>query len=198
MRKSIFLLMLMAMVAFSGSAYAQFEDFENGGQQTNNRGNNGNNGSSNQRLIDRLRFGGNFGLGFSTNGFAMSLNPTVGYCINRYVTAGVIGTCEYYRYGETSYRPAYSKSNLGGGAYAEIYPIDFLVLHAEAQYISYDDYYYPTRRSDAPILIGGGYHRSLSNRAGINLMFLWNLNETDGLRNNTSFSNPIIRFSVIF
>lgn len=200
MRKFIFLLMLATCVTFTGKAYAQFEDFEDGGQHSANNRNGGGNGG-NGRLIDRLRFGGDFGLGFSNNGFAMSINPNVGYQFNQYVTAGVIATCEYYRYGETSYRAAYSKSNFGGGLFADIYPIDFLVLHAEAQYINYDDYtsYSSSdRRSDMPILIGGGYHRRISDRAGINLMFLWNLNETDGLRYNTSFSNPIIRFSVIF
>jgi hypothetical protein len=29
-------------------------------------------------------------------------------------------------------------------------------------------------------------------------MMLWNLNATKGLEHNTSFSNPIIRFNMVF
>jgi len=201
MRKITILLVLLMLLGVGG-AYAQFEDFENGDQQTvRNRGN-GNGSGGHDRLIDRLRFGGDFGFGFSNNSFAVNVDPMVGYRFNQYVTAGVITTFEYYHYGDSYYYSAFSKCNFGGGAYLDVHPLNCIVLHAEAQYISYKDYYNnvntPERRADVPILVGGGYHRELSDRAGINLMLLWNLNPTQGLENNTSFTNPIIRFSLYF
>ncbi len=188
---------MMLLLMSVGRGYAQFRDFEDDNSNSNNnRGNN----TQRYRLIDHLRFGGDFGLGFGSGSFTVQFSPQVGYCFNQYVTAGVIGTYEYYKYG-SSYGSRAS-SVYGGGLYADATPLDFLVVHAEAQAICYDNYWAnyndPDKKVDVPILIGGGYHRQLTDRASMNLMLLWNLNATKGLENNTSFQNPIVRVNVTF
>lgn len=193
----------MVLILGMGQAYAQFEDFENSGGTVNvNRGSGSGSGNSDQRLIDRLRFGGSFGMGFASEMFAINVDPSVGYAFNKYVTAGITTTFEFYRHGDPYWGDTYKQMILGAGIYAEAYPIDFLVAHAEIQGLSFKDYfsdpYNPVRKSDGVILLGGGYHRSITDRAGINMMLLWNLNATQDIIHNTSFSNPIIRISFIF
>lgn len=185
------------MLAFAGRGFAQFSDFED---DTSNDNSNNNRGNTRQgyRLMDHLRFGGEFGIGFATNSFAAQFDPQVGYCFNRYVTAGIIGTLEYYKYSSYSI----TSSVYGGGFYVDAHPLEFLVAHVEAQAICYDNYsanqFIPDKKVDFPILIGGGYHRQVTDRASLNIMLLWNLNATEGLEKNTSFNNPIVRFNVVF
>lgn len=197
MKKHTLLLIVFLTLIGIGHGYAQFSDFEDDNSNSNNNSNN-RRAPERYRLIDHLRFGGDFGIGFASNSFAVQFDPQVGYYFNRYVTAGIIGTYEYYKY--TSY--SLSSSVYGGGIYADVHPLDFIVLHAEAQAICYDNYWAnyndPDKKVDVPILIGGGYHRQITDRAAVNMMLLWNLNATKGLENNTSFTNPIIRINITF
>ncbi len=199
MKKRTLLLIAFLMLAFAGRGFAQFSDFEDDTSTENNGGNNNRNTRrAGYNLMDHLRFGGEFGIGFASNSFAAQFDPQVGYCFNRYVTAGIIGTLEYYKYSNYSI----SSSVYGGGFYMDVHPLDFLVAHVEAQVICYDNYsgnfFDPEKKVDVPLLIGGGYHRQLTDRAAVNIMLLWNLNATEGLENNTSFNNPIFRINVVF
>lgn len=199
MKKRTLLLIAFLMLAFAGRGFAQFSDFEDD-TSNDNSNNNRRNERQGDRFIDHLRFGGEFGIGFGSSSFSAYFDPQVGYCFNRYVTAGVIGTLEYFKYG-SNYN-SISSSVYGGGVYADAHPLDFLVAHMEAQAICYDNYsanyFDPEKKVEIPILIGGGYHRQLTDRASLNFMLLWNLNATEGLENNTSFTNPIIRVNVMF
>lgn len=200
MKKNTLLLIAFLMLAFAGRGFAQFRDFEDDNGDTQN--NNGRRGTQQgYRLMDHLRFGGDFGLGFGSNTFSVQFCPQVGYCFNQYITAGLIGTYDYYKY-SSSYINKTSSSVYGGGIYADGHPIDFLVIHTEAQAIHYENYWanvnFPDEKWEVPILIGGGYHHQVTDRASLNIMMLWNLNATKGLEHNTSFSNPIIRFNIVF
>ncbi|MBQ5551246.1 MAG: hypothetical protein IIT32_09300, partial [Bacteroidales bacterium] len=88
MKKRTLLLIAFLMLAFAGRGFAQFSDFED---DTSNDNSNNNRGNTRQgyRLMDHLRFGGEFGIGFASNSFAAQFDPQVGYCFNRYVTAGI-------------------------------------------------------------------------------------------------------------
>ena len=199
MKKRTLLLIAFLMLAFAGRGFAQFSDFEDD-TSTDNSNNNRNNTRQGYRLIDHLRFGGEFGVGLGSSAFSAYFDPQVGYCFNRYVTAGIIGTLEYYKYSSTY--NSVSSSVYGGGFYVDAHPLDFLVAHVEAQAICYDNIsansFDPDKKVDIPILVGGGYHRQLSDRASLNFMLLWNINATEGLENNTSFNNPIVRVNVVF
>ncbi len=148
-----------------------------------------------------LGFAGNCGLSIGSEFLNVQFNPNVGYCFNQYVTSGVIATMEYFK-GTSYFNETYSNFTYGGGAFVDVFPIDFLVARVEAQLICYDDCYHnfqnPEKKVEVPILIGAGYHKAITDRASINLMLLWNLNETEGLRNNTTFSNPILKINFCF
>lgn len=201
MKKHTLLLIAILTFAFAGQGYAQFRDFENDDNESANQTNNRNGTRQGYRLIDHLRFGGDFGIAFGDASFTVQFFPQVGYYFNQYITAGAIGTLDYYRY---DFGNGNKKTScvFGGGLYADSHPLDFLVVHAEAQAICYDDYYsnysFPDKKVEFPIMLGGGYHRAITDRASLNVMLLWNINQTTGLENNTSFSNPIIRFNFIF
>jgi hypothetical protein len=198
MKKHTLLLIAFLTLIGVGHGFAQFRDFED--DNSNNNSNNNRRTVQRYRLIDHLRFGGDFGLGFASGTFTVQFSPQVGYYFNQYITAGIIATYEYYKY--SSNYNSISSSVYGGGIYADSHPLDFLVVHAEAQAICYDNYWAnyndPDKKVDIPILIGGGYHRQITDRASFNFMLLWNLNATKGLENNTSFSNPIIRANITF
>ena len=138
MKRRTLLLISFLMLAFAGRGYAQFHDFED--DNTQNQNNNRRNTQQGYRLMDHLRFGGDFGLGFASGAFSVQFCPQVGYYFNRYITAGLIGTYEYYRYSSNSYNTL-SSSVYGGGIYADGHPLDFIVLHAEAQAICYENYW---------------------------------------------------------
>ncbi|MBR6278804.1 MAG: hypothetical protein IKR41_08640, partial [Bacteroidales bacterium] len=91
----------------------------------------------------------------------------------------------------------------GGGVYAECYPIDCLTIHAEAQYLNFKNYdgYYAhdvERTWDMPVLVGAGYRKRLSDVVSVNIMLLFNLNNTSALSNNVYGSNPIVRLNILF
>lgn len=181
---------LIFIFAF-GTASAQYEDFENSRSQ---------NSTADRRewFLDHFTFGGNFGLCFGDY-TSVVLNPCFGYRINSHFNAGVTATYDY-----TSYADNFKQSIYGGGIYLEAYPIQCLVIHGEAQYLSYkkfyDGYYFypePDRAGAMPILVGGGYRKMLTDRASINLMLLWNVNATRDINDNI-YTNPILRVSLIF
>ncbi len=200
MRKHVFLLSLILLLLGTGRCLAQFQDFEGNNSNSGSNSGGGGHSSGRQSLMDRLRFSGNFGMGFAHGCFAANFDPAVGYAFNPFITMGLIGTCEYYQYDDGYYGD--SQSIFGIGAYVEAYPLDFLVLHGEYQKITFKDYYNnsfdPERVFDNIALIGGGYRIVISERSSANLMILWNLNVNDPIRHNTSFSNPIFRFNIVF
>lgn len=187
------------LFAFVSEVAAQYERLEG----DNNNGN-GNRHTQDRRewFLTHFSFGGNIGFGIG-NCTYFTANPCIGYRFNNYVTAGIIGTYEYYKYNYT-YGPTFSTNIYGGGVYAEAFPLDFLTIHAEAQYLNFDNSfdassYNPNseRIWDIPILVGAGYRRQISDIISVNLMLLFNINNTKELRYNV-YENPIIRVNIMF
>lgn len=183
-------MIVMALCAIQ--AMAQFNNLEGNNQRSGNR-------QQRYRFADHLRYGGNFGMSFGTSATAVQVNPIVGYDFNMYTTAGILATYEYYKY--SGGLNDYTNTTYGGGVFAEAHPLEYLNIHAEAQVITYKDYsanyYEPQTRTDYPILIGGGYRKMINNRSSLNIMLLWNINDTRAMRENTTFNNPIVRVSFI-
>ena len=189
MKKIFFSLLVALAVCFD--AQAQFQNFEDG-NQNNNR---------NNRSADRLEwfwqhitFGGNIGLAFG-NTTQIEINPSVGYRFNNYVTAGLTGTYEYYKYGSYTGSSVY-----GGGVFAEAYPFSFLTLHAESQFLNFEDYYAADvkRVWDTSFLVGAGYRKQISDIIYVNFLVLFNLNNNERLSQNVFGSNPIVRINIMF
>ncbi|MBR4265565.1 MAG: hypothetical protein IKQ46_05860 [Bacteroidales bacterium] len=198
MKFNKFIYTFVFLIFSFGTVSAQYEDFENNNQNNNHRS------SRTQWFLDHFTFGGNvgFGLGFGDNSVSyVEINPIIGYRFNNYFNAGLIFTYEYYKY-KYAMMSDISRSIYGGGIYAEAFPLDFLVIHAEAQYLNFENYYNwngsdAQRMWDMPILVGAGYRRVISDRVNVNFMLLWNINNTNELNYNV-YSNPIVRVSIQF
>jgi hypothetical protein len=103
----------------------------------------------------------------------------------------------YYK--DHRYVPTFSLSSYGGSIFAGYYIWKDLFAHIEYAPLYIPDYYdyysspYPYQETKAPwahdIYIGGGYRQWIGGKAFVNLMVLFNINETEF----SPYSNPIIR-----
>jgi hypothetical protein len=147
-------------------------------------------------FLSRLDFGGSLGLQFGSLTY-IEVAPIARFRITEKLYTGLGLTYMYYK--DNRYTPSFSLSSYGGSVFAGYFVWKDLFLHAEYAplYIpNFYDYYappIPTLDKPAPwahdILIGGGYRQWIGQRAFVNLMVLFNLNQTEF----SPYSNPIIR-----
>ena len=148
----------------------------------------------NNDILSRMDFGGYLGAQFG-NVTYIEISPLASYRVTDKFHAGLGLTYSYYK--DNTYIPAYSSSAYGGSIFARYFIWRDLFVHAEYAplYITNFIYYPPTLPDEgkAPwahdVLIGGGYRQWIGDRASINLMVLWNVNESI----YSPYSNPIIR-----
>ena len=147
---------------------------------------------------NRLFTGGGLGLQFGTVTL-IDVSPHIGYYLTDALALGLGGTYQYYRYKDRYYE--YSTDIYGGRLFARYYLFENLFLHGEYEYLSYeaalvDPFSYFTgdtkRVGIDSYLVGGGYRQPLGANSYVNLLVLWNLNETL----YTPYDNPIIRMGV--
>ena len=156
----------------------------------------------------RFFFGGNFGLQFGsiTN---IEVSPIAGYRIFPWFS--VAAGPKYQLYGENYAGVKFNTHIYGGrtflriiviGDFDEFIPLGFhggLFAHAEYEALNLERQYFDLTGSEGrfwlnSVLVGGGISQPLSNRASVNIMLLWNLNETA----NSLYNSPIIRFGINF
>ncbi|MFN8206386.1 MAG: hypothetical protein U0T82_03120 [Bacteroidales bacterium] len=149
-------------------------------------------------------FGGNFDLMFGTI-TSINISPLVGYRLTPRFSAGTGITYEYYREKITP-SDIVQASIYGGRAFLsyDIIPdINKLTgLPMQGALMAYSEYealnqYISQSRSQVwlnNIYIGGGWKIPVGERAAIQLLLLYNLNETLDSPN----SNPLFRFGFIF
>lgn len=200
LKTSILLVILTLTSNFASAQFEEFEDEHEASPRNTNR-------QSDERLIDRLVIGGSFGLGFDSYTFYGEILPQVGYIFNDYVNAGAIATYMYTGYSDYYY-DNFSQSVYGGGVYADIIPVRFLVLHAEAQAINFKEIftssYYSSYNLDAkrmwdyPVLVGAGYRMPFGQKSSVNYMLLFNINNTKPLQNNVYPGGVLIRIAFLF
>jgi hypothetical protein len=141
-----------------------------------------------------MDFGGYLGAQFG-NVTYIEISPLASYRVTDKFHAGLGLTYSYYK--DNTYIPAYSSSAYGGSIFARYFIWRDLFVHAEYAPLYITNFiYYPPALPDegkAPwahdVLIGGGYRQWIGDRASINLMVLWNVNESI----YSPYSNPIIR-----
>ncbi|MBT3207477.1 MAG: hypothetical protein HN704_14990 [Bacteroidetes bacterium] len=168
------------------------------------------------RLIDKLVFGGNFGLrlGAITH---IDISPSVGYKINERTILGIGAIYQYYKDDRIYYisgqtYPMDYETNIYGGRIFSQYllieemgqflPIDFgsIILHAEYEFINIDiedsnsTLIEFERRWVSSLLIGAGLKQRIGKRSSVNLLLLWNLNE----HAYSPYSNPVVRLGFSF
>lgn len=147
-------------------------------------------------LIDRLYFGGSFGLQFGsyTN---ISLLPILGYRVTDRFNVGVGAVYHYIKDGNLTL------NNYGGRAFTQVEVVDIgdgaLVAHAETEILSreyliiYSNSTFEKQRKMITLPMAGlGYRQRISEKASIDLLVLYNFN--DDLVN--PYSNPVFRAGV--
>ena len=156
----------------------------------------------------RYFFGGNFALQFGsiTN---IEVSPIAGYRLFPWFS--VAAGPKYQLYGENYAGFKFSTHIYGGRTFARIMvigdldkfiPLGFhggLFTHAEYEALSLERQYFDLTGSEGrfwlkSVLVGGGISQPISERASVNIMILWNMNETA----NTLYQSPIFRFGINF
>ena len=143
---------------------------------------------------DRVYTGGGIGLQFGSQTF-VNISPLLGYRLTEKFSVGVSATYLYFRYKD--YNPAYSYSSntYGGSVFTRYLIFENLFAHVEYEVLRLDVRDNVSRllgsNDITSVLVGGGYRQMLGDRSSINLMLLYNLNETT----YSPYQNPIIRLS---
>ncbi|WP_242919439.1 hypothetical protein [Pontibacter liquoris] len=142
--------------------------------------------------IDRLYYGGSFGLQFGsyTN---ISLLPILGYKVTNRFSVGTGVVYHFIRSG------GMSLNNYGGRAFTQVELFDIgdgaLLAHAELEAISTESLYfdqqgyYTQRKMLALPMAGIGYRQRISDKASFDLLLLYNVNDDPA----NPYSNPVIR-----
>jgi hypothetical protein len=149
-------------------------------------------------------FGGNFNLMFGTI-TSINVSPLAGYRVTPRFSAGAGVTYEYYRE-KISPSDIFQASMYGARAflsYDVIPDINKLIgLPMQGALMAYSEYeilnqYYSQSESRSwlnNVYVGGGWKIPVGGRAAIQLLLLYNLNETL----DSPYSNPLFRFGFIF
>ncbi|MCX7862272.1 MAG: hypothetical protein N2449_04695 [Bacteroidales bacterium] len=154
------------------------------------------NNTKNKFSFDRFFFGGNFGLQVG-NYTIIELSPLIGYRITERFSAGTQINYSYIHVSQFNL----STSIYGSSAFLTYYLSKKIFLRSEYEWLSLESRYfnpaiYQTQKrfSVHSVLVGGGYREQIGERSYINLMILWNLNESA----LSPYQNPIIRMSFEF
>ncbi len=149
-----------------------------------------------ERFIDRMFFGGTFGLQFGTQTY-IEIAPVAGYYITPKLSAGLGIKYIYYKINDVYYN--YSSNLYGGGPFMRYIVFDNLFLHAEYEILNmevpeppYNIYY--TRQNVTSIFLGGGYRQMIGSRSSMDFLILWNINNST----YSPYANPLFRIGFGF
>ncbi|MCK4407285.1 MAG: hypothetical protein KAV44_06390 [Bacteroidales bacterium] len=147
-------------------------------------------------IQNRFIFGGGLGLQFGTITL-IDISPMVGYKITERFIAGLGFTYQYYKNSSgIPVYPVYETNIYGGSVFARYYVFRDFFAHAEYQLLNYEPYYVnpvDKKRVTVPAyLIGGGYRQWLGPNVSVNILILFNLNETI----DSPYRNPIFRVGI--
>lgn len=161
------------------------------------------------RPIDRLFFGGNFGMQFGTI-TNIEISPLVGYYITPRLAAGTGIRFEYFK--DKGYYAPYETAIYGGNIFTRYIIINNLGeglnlglntgIFAQLEYEALSlerEYFEPPYTQDGrfivhSVLVGGGIIQPIGRRSAFLLSVLYNLNDNA----RSPYSNPIIRVGFNF
>lgn len=132
--------------------------------------------SAQNKLADRVYFGGGFGFSANSNQTNISLSPQVGYKITSRYSAGVGIIYQYVGIRQ----PKLTISNYGWNLFNRFNITEqfFAYTEFEKLYFEYFTSFSPERKerdSYNSLLIGGGYSSQLSGRASFSFTALYNV-----------------------
>lgn len=146
---------------------------------------------------NKLYTGGNLGVQFGTY-TVIDISPIIGYYLTEKFAAGLGIIYQYYGYRDKYYPSLNFNTNIYGTKFFLRYNIfQSIFAHAEYEALSLETEYFDpyNYRHNTPrfivhsMLIGGGYRQPIGEYSSINLMLLYNINETI----DSPYKNPIIR-----
>lgn len=149
--------------------------------------------------LNRLFWGGNFGLGFGTTTY-IEISPLVGYSLTKKMSIAGGPVYQYFQY---KYPPERIRINiLGGRIYCRYIVFNNFFTHIEEGLLFVKSDYYNAlgleeKNQYIPVnefLVGGGLRQPIGQRSAVNLVILWNLTQSDYIIN----SNPVIRIDFNF
>ncbi|MBP7849404.1 MAG: hypothetical protein KA053_03925 [Lentimicrobiaceae bacterium] len=148
---------------------------------------------------DTRRFftGGGLGLQLGTIAY-VDVSPFLGYFLMERWDVGLGVTYQYYV--DKRFNPHFTADVMGGRIFTRYHVLEDLFLQAEYEILNYNAalidplgfFIKPERVEVYNYLIGAGYRQAVSNRVSINLVGLWNLNESV----YSLYDNPVIRIGV--
>jgi len=138
---------------------------------------------------DKVYAGGGIGLQFGTLTM-VNIAPDIGYKITEKYSAGF--GIRYIYFADRSMRPPYELNIYGGSIFNRYIITDFLFAHAEYELLNGPWNPSSQRRSNLNNVWVGGGLRQLVGNSSLNIMALWNLNDTPA----NPFPNPQIRMGI--
>ena len=149
--------------------------------------------SDNHEMGSRFYVGGNFGVQLGTVTL-IDISPLIGYRLTEKFNVGAGVSYQYYR--DSRWGVPYETNIYGGRAFASYYIFRDIFAHAEYELLSLEAYDSQLneffRKNVHGLLVGGGYRQWVGQRLFMNIMVLWNLNETI----DYPYNNPIFRVGI--
>ena len=136
--------------------------------------------------------GGNFGLQFG-NTTVVNASPLLGYHITDKIKAGIGGTYLYYRYKDPFI--SFVSNTYAGRVFSRYYFIENAFGHVEYEVLNGNWVAGEGRTNVTSIFVGGGYAQQMGKNGALNLLVLFNINDSVF---SLYPSNPIIRVGYNF
>lgn len=141
-------------------------------------------------LAEKIVFGGNLGLQFG-NPTLIDVSPQIGYRVTERFVPGIGVKYSYYKFKDDFFNESYDTDVYGGSIWSKYYFTENLLGYAEYEIINLEVYEFNALRriNIESVFVGGGYHQPISESFGVQLLVLFNLNESQ----YKIYDNPIIR-----
>lgn len=142
-------------------------------------------------IMDKLVIGGSFGAAFGDITF-IDISPTVGYLVSDNVLLGIGGKYIYFKDNTPGYK--FQTNIYAGSLFGQYFFLENFVAHAEYELMnrgfSRDPSRFELERINVhSVFLGGGYRGSLGGNSFVNLLVLFNLNDSEF----SPYTNPQIR-----
>jgi len=154
-----------------------------------------------EKSLNRFFWGGNLGFGASSDVVQIDLSPLIGYNITEKFAAGMGVTYQYYK--DSRFINVKIETNIyGGRCFLRYFVWNDIFIHAEYELLSLESKYFNPNYTNAnndrffvnSIFLGGGYRMMIGESASINLLLLWNINESS----TSPYTNPVLRIGFNF
>lgn len=145
----------------------------------------------------RLYTGGNFGLQFG-NSTLIDISPELGYFITEKISIGTGVVYQHYGFKDKAFPSSNFKTNIyGSKMFLRYHILENFFAHAEYEALNLETQFFDrtnlrhtsTRFWVHSVLVGGGYRQRIGEYSSLNIMLLYNINETI----DSPYSNPIFR-----